>query len=324
MDQEMELISKVLVLDGSEAAFGVLKIFCQENHLVGLRASIQSVHDVMQSNIDFGAILISEEPVSKGVDSLALSYKIHHERPDLPIFLRRYDANDLNDLPEKYQEIFSGAYCLSNLEALKNLVNENLFGEFYPMDIVQGIRDVSQECLKYGFNGVDIKSEAPFLVRDKLMDGFNSLIALESKWCRGYMMLQASKGNISAYIQAKKTAIDASDIPELDANTLISNLTNEMWGAIRREFMGYGNELDSCASRTQVPIFIDPDKRYISFGTSKPQLCYRYQICDENGDLEPLVITHKLIFNLDWSPENFELSEQTVDDFIEAGGLEMF
>jgi len=154
-----------------------------------------------------------------------------------------------------------------NLEALKNLVNENLFGEFYPMDIVQGIRDVSQECLKHGFNGVDIKSEAPFLVRDKLMDGFNSLIALESKWCRGYMMLQASKGNVSDYIQAKKTGVDVSDILEQDANTLISNLTNEMWGAIRREFMGYGNELENGASRTQVPIFIDPDKRYISFGT---------------------------------------------------------
>jgi hypothetical protein len=320
----MELISNVLVLDGNEEAFGVLKVFCQENHLVGFRASTESVNDVLKSNIYFGAILISEESISNNIDSLALSYQIHISRPDLPIFLRRYDSSNLEGIPEKYQDMFTGAYCLSYLELLKNLVHEQLFDSFYPADLVCGIQAVSEACVQNGFTDVEVQGGTPFLVRDKLMDDFNSLIALESKWCRGYMMLQVSKGSVVGYIEANKTGVAVNKINDQDSNTVISDLTNEIWGAIRREFMGYGNELQGDASRTQVPIFINPDKRYISFGTSKPQLCYRYHVIDKNGVLEPLVITHKLIFNLDWSPENFELSEQAVDEFIETGDLEMF
>ena len=46
-NQAMELISNVLVLDGNEEAFGVLKVFCQENHLVGFRASTESVNELL-------------------------------------------------------------------------------------------------------------------------------------------------------------------------------------------------------------------------------------------------------------------------------------
>ena len=225
---------------------------------------------------------------------------------------------------KKYQKIFAGAYCLSDLESLKNLVQEQLFDAFYPADLVQGMKDISEACVKRSFIGVEVQGDTPFLVHDKLMEDFNSLIALESKWCRGYMMLQTGKTELVDYIKANKTAVKATDLNGQDSNTLISVLTNEIWGSIRREFMGYGNELGAEANRTQVPIFINPANRYISFGTSKPQLCYRYHIVDINGVLEPLVITQKLIFNLDWSPENFELSEQTVDELIETGELEMF
>jgi hypothetical protein len=325
MDQETELISNVLVLDGNEDAYGVLKVFCQENQLVGLRASSESVHDVMASNIYFGAILISEEPpISEDLNSFDLAYQIYLQRPDLPIFLRRYDSSDLEDIPAKYQKIFTGAYCLSNLERLKNLVHDQIFNAFYPADLVNGMRDISMVCVENSFIDVEVHSDTPFLVRDKLMEDFNTLIALESKWCRGYMMLQASKQSVVNFINAGRTQVKASDINDQDSNTLISNLTNEIWGAIRREFMGYGNELGADVSRTQVPIFINPDNRYISFGASKPQLCYRYHITDRNGVLEPVVITHKLIFNLDWSPEYYEESEKTVDEFIETGDLEMF
>ncbi|MFT7373463.1 MAG: hypothetical protein ACI9T9_002163 [Oleiphilaceae bacterium] len=324
IDQPLKLVSNVLVLDGSEEAYGVLKVFFQQNHLVGFRASPESVNEMLKSNMYFGAILISEESISSNIDSIELSHHIHINRPDLPIFLRRYDSNNLEGIPEKYQEMFAGAYCLSNLESLKTLVHEQIFEDFYPADLVAGIQAVSEVCIKSGFTGVEVQSDTPFLVHDKLMEDFNSLISLESKWCRGYMMLQVGKARIVDYLRANKTGVAVSEITDQDANTVISNLTNEIWGAIRREFIGYGNELEAEASRIQVPLFINPDNRYISFGTSKPQLCYRYRIVDNSGVLPPLVITQKLIFNLDWSPENFELSEQMVDEFIEVGDLEMF
>lgn len=323
-DPSLELVSNVLVLDGNEDAYGVLKVFCQENHLVGFRASADSVNSVLKSNINFGAILISEEAVSNHIDSIELSYQIHLHRPDLPIFLRRYNSDNLIGIPDKYQAIFAGAYCLSKLESLKTYVHDQIFDEFYPSDLVAGMQSVSEACVKGGFKDVDIQSELPCLVRDKLMDDFNTLISLESKWCRGYMMLQVAKDEIVEYIRARKTGVAASEISDQDADTVMSNLTNEIWGAIKREFIGYDNELGGEANRIQVPLFINPDTRYISFGTSKPQLCYRYRVLDKSGDLAPLVITQKLIFNLDWSPENFEQSHQSVEEFIETGDLEMF
>ncbi len=325
MNQELELVSKVLVLDGNETALGVLKVFCKENHLVGLRASsARSAREVLKSNIDLGAILISEEAVSGGVYSLELSRQIHKDRPDLPIFLRRYNASNLDGIPEQYQGIFSGAYCLSNLEALKNMVQDRLFDTFYPTLLVRGIMGIAESCLKNCFRGVEIHSEPPFLVSDKIMDEFNSLIALESKWCRGYMMLQISQGNLADYINAQKTGNIEVCIDDHNINDSIGNLTNEIWGGIKREFIIYGNELEGNTNRTQVPIIINPDKRYISFGTSKPQLCYRFQITDQDGLLKPLEITQKMIFNLDWSPEQFVQSNQAVEELIDSGELEFF
>jgi hypothetical protein len=324
IDQPLKLVSNVLVLDGNEVAYNVLKVFFQENHLVGFRASPDSLNEVLKSNMYFGAILISEEVISSNIDSIELAHQIHINRPDLPIFLRRYNSDNLEGISEKYQAMFAGAYCLSNLESLKTLVHDQIFDDFYPADLVAGIQTVSEACVKSGFTGVEIQSDTPCLVHDKLMEDFNSLISLESNWCRGYMMLQVGEACIVDYIRANKAGIASTEITDQDADTVISNLTNEIWGAIRREFIGYGNELEAEASHMQVPLFISPGHRYISFGTSKPQLCYRYRIVDSSGLLAPLVITQKLIFNLDWSPENFELSKQTVDEFIETGDLEMF
>ena len=122
MNPCQELVSKVLVLDGSETAFGILRIFCQENHLVGLRTKANDIGELLNSNIGLGAILISEEALCDGSDSLSISMEIHKARPFLPIFLRRYDSDTLEGIPEEYKDVFTGAYCLSNLEPLKNLV----------------------------------------------------------------------------------------------------------------------------------------------------------------------------------------------------------
>lgn len=324
MNPCQELVSKVLVLDGSETAFGILRIFCHENHLIGLRTKAPDIAEIFNSNIGLGAILISEEALCDGADSLSLSKEIHQARPNLPIFLRRYDSDTLEGIPEEFQDVFTGAYCLSNLEPLKNLVQAHLFDAFYPADLVSGIKEAAKECVEREFKLVDVVSDTPYLVHDNIMGEFNCLISLESSWCRGYMMLQTDKDRMMQYIQGTKDPKNLSQVKEQDASALLIHLTNEIWGAINRKFISYGNELDAGAARVQVPLFIDPDKRYISFGCTKPQLCYRFEVNDEKGKFKPLDISMKLIFNLDWSPENFAQSEQVIDELIESGELEMF
>ncbi len=324
MDNDAQLISKVLVIDGNEAALGPLKVFCLEINLVGLRASPNTLDQVLAHNIDLGAVLISEEPVAKGIDSLEVAAHIHQRRPDLPIFLRRYDRSDLEGIDHQYASLFAGAYCLSNLEALKKVVQQQLFDAFYPRELVSGMEEVARACISNMFNGAEVRSDVPYLVRDKIMEKYNSLIALESSWCRGYLMVQIRRGDVVSYIDNGKTRLISSDAPEQDIQTLISELTNEIWGAIKREHIGYANLASSDSLRIQVPLFIDPDNRYISFGTAKPQLCYRYRIMDRDSVLDDIQINLKLIFNLDWSPESYEQMQQELDDLIENGELEFF
>lgn len=324
MENDAQLISKVLVIDGNETALGPLKVFCLETKLVGLRATASNLDQVLKHNIDLGAVLVSEEPVAKGIDSLELASHIHQKRPDLPIFLRRYDQSDLDGLDDRYSAVFSGAYCLSNLEAFKHIVQQQLFDAFYPQELVTGIQTAAKECITNMFHGTDVRSDVPFLVRDKIMEKYNSLIALESSWCRGYMMVQVRSGDMVSYIDNGKTRLAPTEVPEQDIQTLVSELTNEIWGAIKRDHIGYANEANSDSLRIQVPLFIDPDKRYISFGTTKPQLCYRYRIMDRDHVLDDLQIGLKLVFNLDWSPENYEQMQKELEHLIENGELEFF
>lgn len=324
MSENKELVSKVLVLDGNEIAHNVLKVYFNKINLVGLRANAKNVEDVLKSQIEFGAVLISEDPVSPGVNTFDLAYTIHKARPDLPILLRRQRTDSLDGIPEKFHKTFTGVYTLSKLEILEKIVNDQLFDSYYPADIVEGIQGIAEECFRSSFKDVAVEGPAPFLARDNVIGESNSLIALESKWCRGYLMLQVSHGYLLDYIANGKTALEASEIDDHDAAALMSHLTNEIWGGINREFMSYDNQADASMIRAQVPIYFNPETRYISFGTTKPQLCYHFSLTDSSGKLDNLEFTLRLIFNLDWSPENFEQSEQAVEDLVESGELEFF
>lgn len=78
------------------------------------------------------------------------------------------------------------------------------------------------------------------------------------------------------------------------------------------------------AHRTQVPIIVDHQHKFISFGSTEPQLCFRYVLSDPAGSIPDIVFFQRLIFNLAWSPDKFQESNQTVEDFVESGELEFF
>jgi hypothetical protein len=76
---------------------------------------------------------------------------------------------------------------------------------------------------------------------------------------------------------------------------------------------------------SQVPLIINHLHRYISFGSEKPQLCFKYTLHDaENSDRQSLIIYQRFIFNLNWAPEEFAENEASVEDLFEMGELELF
>ena len=323
----MEIVSKVVVVENSKAALGVLRVFCQENNLIGMRASHTTIMDILGTNIDLGAILIAED---NGIDDseisgVELGYRIHRSRPELPIFLRRYDSDNLDDLPQKHREAITGAYHLANTEKLKDYINKYLFSAYFPPELVRAIREIAIDCLSSIFKNSRVSSGIPFLVKDKLFCGeVISLMALESNWCRGYMMLQAKEESMLYYINEDKTPVHRSELDDMDTNTLLYEITNVIWGGIKNRIMSGGKESAGENFKIQVPIIFHPEKKYITFGSKNPSLCFNYLVSDIDDTEHVIEIHQRIVFNLDWSPEKYEASRQEEEQWLQRGELELF
>ncbi|MEI8156659.1 MAG: chemotaxis protein CheX [Burkholderiales bacterium] len=324
MTEQAKIVSKVLVLDSNAECFDSIKTFCDSNGLVGLKVQPDNVMAVLRSNLDLGAILLSETYTNSVQGGTGLARKIHAVRPELPIFLRREVSDNLDDMVDRDRLLFSAAYTIGTISKLQAVIEEFIFSRSYPNALVRGITEIAIPALVSQFKSMQVEVEAPYLVRDRLIFGeIFTLIPLESSWCRGYMMLQTEEDALMHQVKAGRTFVsphEAYDFRSL--NGLLGEITNLIWGAIKNRYLSNVRE---GAYLSQVPIIINNLHRYISFGSDNPQLCFKYTISDPNDpSFRPLVIQQKFVFNLDWSPEDFSENLPSVDELVSSGELEFF
>lgn len=322
MVETAELVSKVLVLDEMPDGGARFKAFCDGNNLVGLKAQHENVMAVLKSNVDLGAIFLSEDYGDKAGAGLGLAREIHDVRPELPIFLRRQSADSLSDLGEREQRLFSQAYTLDTIDKLGPVINETIFSLVYPNGLVRGITEITKAALESQFKDVDVTSEAPYIVRDRIIYGeLFTLIPLESNWCRGYMMLQTEEGPLVHFVETEKTHIQTEQVNFRDINHVLGEVTNLVWGSFKNRYISY----DPIEGRSsQVPIIVNHLHRYISFGSEDPQLCFKYTLTDQSGSGQSLVLYQRFVFNLSWNPDKFKENEALVEDLFDSGELELF
>jgi len=319
---ESPVISKVLVLDdgtGNEK----LRKFCEECGLVGIKPQFSEVFNVMlilNANVDLGGILLYERFSGEGLD---LAREIRASRPELPIFLRRDTRAGFDGLSAEDAAMFRGVFTLDDLEPLRSRLDESIFGRVYPNALVRGINEMTLSALQTLFRNCDIAVDPPSLVKDRIIYGeVFSLIAIEAQWCRGYMMFQAPS---KALLEIIRHAAGGDDelITFRDLNNVLGEATNLVWGAFKNRYVGH-NEVRNSLVQTQVPIIVNHEERYISFGSDDPQLCLRFLLRDRSRPgSEPVVVMQRFIFNLNWSPEDFAENEM-LDTFLDSGELEMF
>jgi hypothetical protein len=339
MDAQVKLVSKVLVLDSSAACRDSLKTFCDANGLVGLKVQDSHVMSVLKSNVDLGGIFLSEANAGGPRGGIALAREIHQIRPELPIFLRWEEANRWEQLSEKDRKLFNAAYLIDEVDSLRDVIDNCIFSLVYPNVLVRGIAELTRAALESQFKDMHIEVETPYLVRDRLIFGeIFTLIPLESSWCRGYMMLQAEEESLLGLVQAERTHIGVDDISDFrNLNNVLGEITNLIWGAFKNRYISY---TDNNAHLSQVPIVINHLHRYISFGSEDAQLCFKYTLTDKVGaegneaneiagdqSDEPalsLTIYQRFIFNLSWSPEDFEENQASVESLFDSGELELF
>lgn len=326
---EKRLVSKVLIFEDDTDVQALLKDFCIEHGLVGVKQSSHSTMKMLYNNIDLGAVLISEK-CHDGMESIdngfELARRINKIRKELPIFIRRVDRTDLDDLSPEDRKGIAGVFRIDQPETLTKLVDQYLADTEYPISLIRRIEEVTHTSLNALFKDIEVTNELPYLVKDKLTYGdILSLLPVEAPWFSGYMMVQSEELPMIGLLKDGRTAIDAENADFRDVMGLLSEISNLAWGGLRTRLLALHPPTQANDTRIFVPITVNQYKEFISFGTDRSQLCFKYTLRDLQNKLEPVTLYQKFIFNIRWSPEEYQAAdENTVEDLVESGCFELF
>lgn len=322
MNDTTYLKAKVLLLDQDPEQCRQLTEFCDE---AGLLPLLRTAHDALTSlsqHKDLAGVLLAEDMPCDSGDVLLLAQSIHRQRPELPIILRRTSPRSLG---AGDGSAIAYTWNTGDMEQLRAHVGRCIFSLRYPVALVDGIVDLTLNALQSMFPNAGVINEPPYVVHDRIIYGeVSTLIPIESTWCRGYMMLQTEESALrQGLIQGFGYAGVGGDLNFRELNNMLGETTNLIWGAFKNRYIppeAFANQ------QTQVPIVINHAHKYISFGSPDPQLCIRYQLTDAaRPGLSALTIVQRFIFNLHWSPENFEqFSSAATNSGSATGELEFF
>jgi hypothetical protein len=322
MSESANIVSKILVIDdGDIEVLNQIKRFCSDNNLIGLKSHNDNVMNVLKSNVDLGGILLSESYHDNPTGGIDLGCRIHSIRPELPIFLRRKNSASLDDLDEKIRGYFCTAYNIEKIDELRTSLNDFIFSFVFPNVMVRGIHEITEKSLLSQFRHFSLVCDTPYIVKDSIVCGeVFTLIPLESSWCRGYMMLQSE----NLPIKLGDEVIDPNDPPKASRIAdVLGEVTNLIWGSFKSRYVG--DEDYRLTSQIQVPMLVKLEERNISFGSSTPQLCFKYTLTDLNDQSAPPVyIYQRFVFNLNWTPEDFKEILVSTEDLVDSGELEFF
>lgn len=326
MNSNKAIVSKVLVLENAGAHEEILKSLWEESGLVGIRpqhGDAASVMAILKSNVDLGGIMLYERYGDEPGQALPLARQIHAARPELPIFLRREAFASVAGLEERDVAMFRCVYTLSDLQPIRAILDAAIFSRIYPNELVRGINEITRSALSTLFRHCDVEVETPYLVKDRIIYGeVFTLIAIESNWCRGYMMLQTEEEAVM-HLLRRDAHDDSESVNFRELNSVLGEATNMVWGAFKNRSVGVASQTNG-QSLTQVPIIINHQRRFISFGSEDPQLCLKYTLRErDRPNRAPVSLYQRFVFNLNWSPESFQ-ENPSVEALVDSGELELF
>ena len=323
MTDAASVMSKILVLDDELASHAAIKQLCADSNLLGIRPTLDSLSEVMAllgSSLDLGGVLLYENYSGRG-RGLTMLQVIHNLRPELPIFLRRdVAAKPLNSVDA---QLSCAAFDFDNLEPFNTALASSIFNRNYPTHLVRGISEMSLSALQTMFKHCTVRAEAAYLVNDNNIYGeIFSMMAIDSDWCRGYMMLQTEAEKMLDLLRRSAPADVRSPIYH-DLNSLLAEASNLIWGSFKNRYVGIHDQIKGL-KQIQVPIIINHQRRYISFGTDAPQLCIKYTLTPHNDPhAASAPLFQRFAFNLSWAPELLDENAAFVA-LVEAGELEVF
>lgn len=320
MDTHSSAMCKVILHDKDPDCLIRIKHFCEQNNLIAVKSQTSNIMDILSSNVDLGAVFLAEDSQDDGLKGLALCAKVHAIRPELPIIYRSADTTKLDH--DQTRNLICKSYTIDTIEEIRKTIDEHIFNKHYPNELIRGIKEITTASLSHVFSKTDVETSFPYLIKDRIIYGeLFSLIPLESSWCRGYMMLQTDQKHITDLVKPGIIR-EQSERDFRVINDILSEVTNMIWGGIKNRYISDRDQNQHFA--TQVPIIVNHENKYITFGTDTPQLCFQYILRNHDDPLMDVTILQKFVFNLNWTPEKFCENQPTVDDLIQSGDLEFF
>ena len=316
--------SKVLVFEPDLGQQRFLRVFCEKNHLMGLRVdNLDRFIRTLNSELDLGALFLCEQEGEENRTKLRRVVRaLSSMRPELPIFLRRIVRED--GVEEDWSKRVAGSYLAEDEDTIRALIDTYIFNRYYPTEVIRQIQNDTQKSLENLFLGFTVGVDFPHLTRDRILYGeVLTLMRLESAWCRGYMMIEVCEAPIhellvhSSIPGMAKVEEGADDFRSV--NSVLSELTNSVWGRIKAAMLDAQGETVS-GYQAEIPSIINNNHNFITFGTDDPNLCFRYVMLDPEEKVEPFMIQQRFVFHLKWKPEDRE-EGQIVDRLVESGEI---
>lgn len=312
--------SKVLIHDVNQWHLDALRGFCESHDLVGLVAEdTDCIREVLDLNIDLGAILLCEAEDKHGKSGSLVAADIHKSRAELPIFLRCEEPIQSDSDTASFAWV--GSYCAGETTKLEDLIRRYIFNRYYPTKVIKDIIVQTTQVIRDTLARVDVTCSSPFLISDKIVDGeVMSLMRIESEWCRGYMMLESDEASVAGLVNSDR--LNAPNILATESDyqrihTTMSELTNAVWGKLKVCFLTYS--ANNLTYRSEVPCVINYKRNFLTFGSGDPTLCFRYEIKDWDKELPPVFFQQKFAFHLKWAPEKRQQEPAKLQSLINSG-----
>ncbi|SDH72502.1 Chemotaxis phosphatase CheX [Propionivibrio dicarboxylicus] len=225
----------------------------------------------------------------------------------------------MDDVDESIRHAFCAFYTTGEMSGLRKAIDEYIFSLVYPNALVRGISEMTEIALASQFGAHTIHWDTPYVVHDRMIFGeVFSLIPLESSWCRGYMMLQTEEDAILDFLRDDLRR----PLPGFrEVNSLLGEMTNLIWGMFKNRYIG--DHAPTLNGQIQVPLIVNHQHKYASFGTENPQLCFLYTLTNERSG-KSIRLYQRFIFNLTWTPEEFKEVAHDVASLVDTGELELF
>lgn len=313
MEAPLAITGKVIAYEPNPAIAADIKTLSET---VGFKCVILDHEDPfileISGKLNIGLIVLNSD--CENFHQLVLH--VNAMLPEIPLLIQSVDEDadhQLGQLPNPLAKIHY--YQTGDTRALRSLIKMLLFSRQYPPQFIDRVIEITQQAFTTNLRDVNIATSRVFVASDKrIFGGRLEMMPFCTPWCEGMMMIQSNSADLDRLVRAGCTVFQVSQ-GEVSRYTedILREIMNQVWGGFKSSFVPAGF---SRATEIEVPITINHDEKYVSFGATDPLLCFRVNVEDSKGEkprFAPLAIYLKFSFHLSWRGEGFQVQEPTHD-----------